>query len=357
MVLCDQFALRNWSRILRAVLAGRLRPFLDQLLADLLQLRHQLGARLAHLHSLRLEGFEELAGFFGLKLPAALLGRLGCGEDRILRLLIEAAEDAFIGDRDVPGRHRLDLVEVLHEVPCLGIDARRRRGDHRLDDAGREGLRHFGLLHGHRYRAHELGKPPGDGVEGAELHALEVGGRFDLLAGIERVRRPRHYEQEAHSLPLQTLLQDRAHHLEQLLALLVVRREERHRVDAEERALVRMHRHQELADLHLSGLDRALHLGLLGQRVLRMNDDLDLAVGCLLHVLGELHDVAREVVPLVGAHRHVPFVGERRGTREERGGEAAGGGEPFESGIHVFLRRVFGSCCGCYGLCLIRGRS
>jgi len=71
-----------------------------------------------------------------------------------------------------------------------------------------------------------------------------------------------------------------------------------------------VHRHQQLADLHLTGLDRALHLRLLDERVLGVDDNLELAVGRRLHLVDELHDVAGEVIPLVRADRHVPLLGE-----------------------------------------------
>jgi len=95
-----------------------------------------------------------------------------------------------------------------------------------------------------------------------------------------------------------------------------------------------MQGHEQLTDLYLPGLDRALHFGLLDQRILRMNDDVDLAVGRLLHVRGELQDVPGLIVPLVRACRHVPFVRKRRGTRQQCGCEASGSQDRFQGWLH-----------------------
>ncbi|MGE3896901.1 MAG: hypothetical protein AB7F39_03200 [Variibacter sp.] len=71
-----------------------------------------------------------------------------------------------------------------------------------------------------------------------------------------------------------------------------------------------------------------------------MDHDFKLAIGGLFHLIDKLHDIAREIVPLVGADWHVPFVGEGWKGRKANGGQAASGEDRLHFRHHGFPMRT-----------------
>ena len=141
----------------------------------------------------------------------------------------------------------------------------------------------------------------------AHLQALHVGNRGDWLVGIDPLRRPRHRVQNAHPLFREAILECLARRLPELGRIAIARCQERDRVRAEDRVFVGIRGDQDLADLRLLGLHRALDLVGLEQRRVGVDRDLDLAARRLVDVGDELHDVlGMEVGRWIGG-RHVPF--------------------------------------------------
>ena len=225
---------------------------------------------------------------------------------------------------------------MRQRFPDLAVVAGRAGGDEGVDDAGRQRLGEVGRLDGDRHHAGKLGEPRRADIVGTELQALQVGDAVDVLLGVEALRRPRHGEEQHHALGLELLLHERLLRLVQLLRFGIGRGEERHDVGAEDRAFVLQVGHQQLADLRLAGLNRALELRHLEQRRVGVNRDGELAVGCLLHIVCEGLDILGMVVGGGIARGHVPF-----GLSRRRQGEQGRGRGKQQSALHSLSPRRF----------------
>ena len=96
---------------------------------------------------------------------------------------------------------------------------------------------------------------------GAPLEALHVGHRVDRLLGVDALRRPRHRVQQHHALRAEQLVERRLlRRRTSFFDVGVAGGEERQAVGAEERVLVLEVDQQDLADLRLAALHRALDL-------------------------------------------------------------------------------------------------